>query len=221
MLSNATTNAAQSSWTSNSHKDFHWNTQLLRMEKMWRWTMQINYLKDIVDQLWSTAQSSEASNAWLRSLRSIWAGNGPSGWVRGRFWWCPCRLNRMNMLLRFRRCLRVRGYMQMLTLAASRSRRRYGVGSWICITSYLVRPLCYFMVECMLMNTVVGNEERDNRSVNIRNRDNVESQAKANAIPLQKAIYGLKALRDERRLVNSIWCFTSIALFIYCTNSCL
>lgn len=60
------------------------------------------------------------------------------------------------------------------------------------------------MVECMLMNTVVGNEERDNRSVNIRNRDNVESQAKANAIPLQKAIYGLKALRDERRLVNSI-----------------
>ncbi|MCJ1424631.1 threonyl-tRNA synthetase [Sticta canariensis] len=51
---------------------------------------------------------------------------------------------------------------------------------------------------------VVGAQEKESRSVNIRNRDDQETQSKGELIPLDEAIQKLKALRKERRLINSI-----------------
>ena len=51
---------------------------------------------------------------------------------------------------------------------------------------------------------MVGAQEKDSRSVNIRNRDDQETQSKGELIPLDEAIQKLKALRKERRLVNTI-----------------
>ena len=51
---------------------------------------------------------------------------------------------------------------------------------------------------------MVGAQEKDSRTVNIRNRDDQETQSKGELIPLDEAIQKLKALRKERRLVNSI-----------------
>ncbi|KAL9065587.1 MAG: hypothetical protein Q9161_008143 [Pseudevernia consocians] len=51
---------------------------------------------------------------------------------------------------------------------------------------------------------VVGAQEKESRSVNIRNRDDQETQSKGGLIPLDEAIGKLKALRKERRLINSI-----------------
>ena len=51
---------------------------------------------------------------------------------------------------------------------------------------------------------VVGAQERDSRSVNIRNRDFPETQKMGELVPLQEAIERLKALRDERRLISNI-----------------
>ncbi|CAD6592889.1 MAG: threonyl-tRNA synthetase [Alectoria sarmentosa] len=51
---------------------------------------------------------------------------------------------------------------------------------------------------------VVGAQEKESRSVNIRNRDDQETQSKGELIPLDEAMRKLKALRKERRLINSI-----------------
>ena len=51
---------------------------------------------------------------------------------------------------------------------------------------------------------VVGAQEKESRSVNIRNRDDKETQAKGELIALDEAIRSLKALKKERRLINSI-----------------
>ena len=51
---------------------------------------------------------------------------------------------------------------------------------------------------------MVGAEEKDSRSVNIRNRDDQNSQSKGEKIPLEEAIGKLKALKKERRLLNMI-----------------
>lgn len=50
----------------------------------------------------------------------------------------------------------------------------------------------------------MGAEERESRSVNIRNRDDQNTQSRGEIIPLDEAIQKLKALKKERRLVNSI-----------------
>jgi threonyl-tRNA synthetase len=50
--------------------------------------------------------------------------------------------------------------------------------------------------------TVVGAQESETRTVNVRNRDDVSTQSRGELMPLQKVIDGLKALRDERRLLN-------------------
>ena len=47
---------------------------------------------------------------------------------------------------------------------------------------------------------VVGAQERDSRSVNIRNRDLPETQKMGELVPLDEAIRKICALRDERRL---------------------
>ena len=51
---------------------------------------------------------------------------------------------------------------------------------------------------------VVGAEEKESRSVNIRNRDDQNTQSRGENVPLDEAIQKLRALRKERRLVNSI-----------------
>jgi threonyl-tRNA synthetase len=51
---------------------------------------------------------------------------------------------------------------------------------------------------------VVGAQEQESRTVNIRNRDDQTTQAKGRLIPLQEAIDKLVILRDERRLINAI-----------------
>ncbi|KAL8893053.1 MAG: hypothetical protein Q9215_000058 [Flavoplaca cf. flavocitrina] len=51
---------------------------------------------------------------------------------------------------------------------------------------------------------VVGAQEKESRSVNIRNRDDPETQAKGELVPLEEAIGKLKALKKERRLINAI-----------------
>lgn len=51
---------------------------------------------------------------------------------------------------------------------------------------------------------VVGAQERDSRSVNIRNRDDKETQAKGELVALEDVLSQLKALKKERRLINRI-----------------
>lgn len=51
---------------------------------------------------------------------------------------------------------------------------------------------------------VVGAQEKESRSVNIRNRDDPSSQAKGVMVPLEEARVKLKALRKERRLINAL-----------------
>lgn len=51
---------------------------------------------------------------------------------------------------------------------------------------------------------VVGAEERESRTVNIRNRDDQATQQRGEIIPLDEALEKLVKLRDERRLDNKI-----------------
>jgi threonyl-tRNA synthetase len=51
---------------------------------------------------------------------------------------------------------------------------------------------------------VVGAEERDGRTANIRNRDDQATQQRGEVIPLDEAISKLVSLRNERRLENKI-----------------
>lgn len=56
----------------------------------------------------------------------------------------------------------------------------------------------------MLMGAVVGAQERESRSVNIRNRDDAATQNKGVMVPVDEAREKLRKLRKERRLVNSL-----------------
>ncbi|KAI4134169.1 MAG: hypothetical protein LQ347_001746 [Umbilicaria vellea] len=51
---------------------------------------------------------------------------------------------------------------------------------------------------------VVGAQEKESRSVNIRNRDDQNTQSKGDLIPLDEALSKLKALKKERRILNTI-----------------
>ncbi|KAI9738211.1 MAG: threonyl-tRNA synthetase [Cirrosporium novae-zelandiae] len=51
---------------------------------------------------------------------------------------------------------------------------------------------------------VVGAQEKESRTVNIRNRDDLNTQSKGDLVPLAEALQKLKALRKERRLANAI-----------------
>ena len=56
----------------------------------------------------------------------------------------------------------------------------------------------------LTLGIVVGAQEKETRTVNIRNRDDQATQAKGELIPLDVAIDQLVALRDERRLTNEM-----------------
>jgi threonyl-tRNA synthetase len=51
---------------------------------------------------------------------------------------------------------------------------------------------------------VVGAQEKDSRSVNIRNRDIPETQKMGELVPVDQAIELMKSLRDERRLNSAL-----------------
>ncbi|KAL9096450.1 MAG: hypothetical protein Q9165_001447 [Trypethelium subeluteriae] len=51
---------------------------------------------------------------------------------------------------------------------------------------------------------ISGAQEKESRTVNIRNRDDQSTQAKGELVPLDVAIEKLCALRDKRELVNAI-----------------
>ena len=50
----------------------------------------------------------------------------------------------------------------------------------------------------------MGAQEKESKTVNIRNRDDQSTQAKGDLIPLDDAIARLTQLRDSRELVNKI-----------------
>jgi threonyl-tRNA synthetase len=51
---------------------------------------------------------------------------------------------------------------------------------------------------------VVGAQEKDSRTVNIRNRDIPETQKMGELVPVERAVEMMKALRDERRLDSAL-----------------
>lgn len=58
----------------------------------------------------------------------------------------------------------------------------------------------------MLTSTriVVGQEELDAQSVNIRNRDDVGTKARASTVPLDEVVEKMIALKSSRRLENRL-----------------
>lgn len=55
-----------------------------------------------------------------------------------------------------------------------------------------------------MSSIVVGAQEKESRSVNIRNRDDPATQKQGVMIPLDEARPKLRALRKERRLANAL-----------------
>jgi len=53
-------------------------------------------------------------------------------------------------------------------------------------------------------SSVVGQEELDARSVNVRNRDDVGTKARSEIIPLDEILQKLVALKDCRNLQNKL-----------------
>ena len=50
----------------------------------------------------------------------------------------------------------------------------------------------------------VGTEEASDRSVNVRNRDDVGTKARGQTIPLKEVVEKMVALKTERRLANKL-----------------
>ena len=51
---------------------------------------------------------------------------------------------------------------------------------------------------------MVGAQERESNSVNIRNRDDQKTQSKGELVPLETAVSALRKLKKERTLENSL-----------------
>lgn len=51
---------------------------------------------------------------------------------------------------------------------------------------------------------VVGAEEANSRTVNIRNRDDPSTQSKGELVPLKEALERLGTLKAERKLGNEL-----------------
>lgn len=50
----------------------------------------------------------------------------------------------------------------------------------------------------------VGSSEMDTRSVNVRNRDDVGTKARSEALPLDEVVKRMVALKNERRIENKL-----------------
>ena len=51
---------------------------------------------------------------------------------------------------------------------------------------------------------MVGAEEKATRSVNIRDRDDQNTQSRGDDMPLDEAVQRLTSLKKERRLLNTL-----------------
>ncbi|KAH8916595.1 threonyl-tRNA synthetase [Atractiella rhizophila] len=51
---------------------------------------------------------------------------------------------------------------------------------------------------------VVGSEELETKTVNVRNRDEVDSKGKGERIALEKVVHDMVKLKEERRLINKL-----------------
>ena len=70
------------------------------------------------------------------------------------------------------------------------------------VPSYLLTHVCAnFRLNA---NIVVGAQERDSRTINIRNRDDPATQAKGDLIPIDEAIDKLERLRTSRAMVSCL-----------------
>ena len=54
------------------------------------------------------------------------------------------------------------------------------------------------------VHVVVGQEELDARSVNVRNRDDIGTKSKGEMVPLDKVVEQLVALKKSRSLANKL-----------------
>ena len=54
------------------------------------------------------------------------------------------------------------------------------------------------------MELVLGAQEKETRSLNMRNRDDPASQQRGEVVPLDEALVKFVALKTERRLDNKI-----------------
>ncbi len=65
--------------------------------------------------------------------------------------------------------------------------------------------MAFFFRVCHLLSvTVVGQEELDSRSVNVRNRDDVGTKAKTEMVPLDDIVKKLVALKESKSLQNKL-----------------
>lgn len=51
---------------------------------------------------------------------------------------------------------------------------------------------------------VVGGDEMENRSVNVRNRDDIGQKVRAETIPLDSVLEKMVRLKEEKRLDNKL-----------------
>ena len=89
----------------------------------------------------------------------------------------------------------------------SRSTISYSVSTFP-VLSTIMLPDEFFHL-CLLYTwisypSVVGQEELDTRSVNVRNRDDVGTKTRSETIPLDKIIQKFVALKDRRSSQNKL-----------------
>jgi hypothetical protein len=62
----------------------------------------------------------------------------------------------------------------------------------------------YFFKNASFRRTVVGQEELDSRAVNVRNRDDVDTKAKGQMVPLDEVAAKLVILKQSKSLENKL-----------------
>ena len=73
--------------------------------------------------------------------------------------------------------------------------------SWV---SYYIVLSSLLILKKISLFIVVGQEELDARSVNVRNRDDVGTKSKGEMVPLDKVLDQLVALKESRSLDNKL-----------------
>ena len=94
-------------------------------------------------------------------------------------------------------------------MVRTRCRRRFGTVKSRSTTSSSVRLAeCSFLVivrtHPLSHYVVVGQEELDSRSVNVRNRDDVGTKARTETLPLDVIAEKLAGLKETRSLHNKL-----------------
>lgn len=75
-------------------------------------------------------------------------------------------------------------------------------------TLFLVRIHAFALLKLPLIHrlflVVVGSEEEEAMSVNVRNRDDVGMKVRAETAPLEQVLKQMLSLKSERRLENKL-----------------